>query len=140
MKHNSKTILELIFELKSKCTEIDTEIMKKMNLSQSELQFFTILKQCNNITSSELGKKMNLSPSRVSRIVDRLVSNDFLERATSSIDRRAITLKLTFKGDNIAKEIDNVRNSCNDLIEDALTSEELEAFSSSLNKIVEVNP
>ncbi|MDC1105668.1 MarR family transcriptional regulator [Prolixibacteraceae bacterium] len=138
MEQSSKTILEMIFELKKRCSMMDVEIMNRMGLSHSELQFFSTLKECSNISSSELGKKMNLSPSRVSRIVDRLVTNDFLDRSISVADRRAITLKLTDKGEGVAQQIDDVRTNCNNKINKALSPSEIDAFSNALNKIVKV--
>lgn len=138
MEQSSKTILEMIFELKKKCSMMDMEIMNKMGLSQSELQFFSSLNECSNISSAELGKKMNLSPSRVSRIVDRLVKNSFLDRTISSADRRAITLKLTAKGEEVAQQIEETRKHCNSKIQEALTPSEIVAFSNTLNKIVKM--
>ncbi|QZT35989.1 MarR family winged helix-turn-helix transcriptional regulator [Halosquirtibacter xylanolyticus] len=117
---------------------MDVEIMNRMGLSHSELQFFSTLKECSNISSSELGKKMNLSPSRVSRIVDRLVTNDFLDRSISVADRRAITLRLTEKGEDVAQQIEDAREHCNNKINEVLSPSEVDAFSKALNKIVEV--
>ena len=77
-------ILGIVYEMKKKCTLIDQELMERLNLSQSELQFFNSLDNCTGISSPELAKSMGLSASRISRVVDKLVVNGYADSATGS--------------------------------------------------------
>ncbi|MGG1572862.1 MarR family winged helix-turn-helix transcriptional regulator [Fictibacillus sp. NRS-1165] len=52
----------------------------------------------------ELAGSLKLTNSTMSGVVDRLVAHQLLERHTSSADRRAITLKLTRKGEEKLEE------------------------------------
>jgi DNA-binding MarR family transcriptional regulator len=105
-------ILAMVFEMKKKCAQVDQQLMDELNLSQSELLFFSALDNCQGLRSPELARNMGLSPSRVSRVIDKLVVNGYLDRNTDASDRRAITLCLTSKGKSIRNKIGKVRDEC----------------------------
>jgi len=129
-------ILSLVYQMKQKCAQVDQQLMDDLNISQSELLFFSSLDNCQGINSPELAKNMGLSLSRISRVVDKLVVNGFLDRNTDSTDRRAITLCLTPKGKVVRKKIDEVRNECEARILGTIPSEEIERFRETISKIV----
>lgn len=132
----SSGILSMIYEMKKKCARVDQLLMDDLNISQSELLFFSALDTCKELNSPELAKNMGLSASRVSRVVDKLVVNGFLDRSTDATDRRAITLCLTDKGKEIRIQIDKVRNECEARLLDAIPSDEIERFRVIISKIV----
>jgi MarR family transcriptional regulator, organic hydroperoxide resistance regulator len=129
-------ILSMVYEMKKKCARIDQQLMEELKLSQSELLFFSALNNCQGISSPELAKNMGLSFSRISRVVDKLVVNGYLDRNTDSKDRRAITLCLTPKGKMIRNKIDEVRNDCESRLIGAISSAEIEQFREIISKIV----
>ncbi|SFE96137.1 DNA-binding transcriptional regulator, MarR family [Bacillus sp. OV194] len=59
----------------------------------------------------ELAGGLKLTNSTMSGVVDRLVAHELLERHTSSADRRAITLKLTKKGEEKLQEATGTNSS-----------------------------
>ncbi len=132
----SSGILSMIYEMKKKCARVDQSLMDDLNISQSELLFFSALDTCKGLNSPELAKNMGLSASRVSRVVDKLVVNGYLDRNTDATDRRAITLCLTDKGKEIRTKIDKVRNECEARLLDAIPSDEIERFRVISSKIV----
>lgn len=129
-------ILSMIYEMKKQCAKVDQLLMDDLNISQSELLFFSALDTCKGLSSPELAKNMGLSPSRVSRVVDKLVVNGYLDRNTDASDRRAITLCLTPKGKVIRGKIDKVRNECEARLLESIASEEVEQFREIISKIV----
>lgn len=129
-------ILSMIYEMKKQCTKVDQLLMDDLNISQSELLFFSALDTCKGLSSPELAKNMGLSASRVSRVVDKLVVNGYLDRNTDASDRRAITLCLTPKGKVIRGKIDKVRNECEAKLLESIASEEVEQFREIISKIV----
>lgn len=129
-------ILSMIYEMKKKCAKVDQLLMDDLNISQSELLFFSALDTCKGLSSPELAKNMGLSASRVSRVVDKLVVNGYLDRNTDASDRRAITLCLTPKGKVIRGKIDKVRNECEASLLESIASEEVEQFREIISKIV----
>jgi len=129
-------ILSLVYEMKQKCAQVDQGLMDDLNISQSELLFFSSLDNCLGLSSPELAKNMGLSASRVSRVVDKLVVNGYLDRNTDTSDRRAITLCLTPKGKVVRSKIDEVRNECEARLLGTIPSEEIERFRELISKIV----
>jgi MarR family transcriptional regulator, organic hydroperoxide resistance regulator len=132
----STGIMGMVYEMKKKCGQVDQRLMDDLNISQSELQFFSALDDCQGISSPELAKNMGLSLSRISRVVDKLVVNGYLDRNTDAADRRAITLCLTDKGKVVRHKIDEVRNECEARILETIPSEEIEQFRKIISKIV----
>ena len=102
--------------------------MEDLKISQSELLFFSALDNCQGISSPELAKNMGLSLSRISRVVDKLVVNGYLDRKADEIDRRAIRLCLTTKGKAIRSKIDKVRNECEERLMEIIPSAEIHQF------------
>lgn len=130
-------IMGIVYEMKKKCAHVDQRMMDELNLSQSEYLFFSSLDNCQVISSYELSKSMGLSASRVSRVVDKLVMNGFLDRSTDSSDRRAITLCLTSKGKEIRSMIERERLKCEEQLLNVIPSEEVEKFREIIGKILE---
>lgn len=129
-------ILGLVFEMKKKCAAIDNQLMEQLHLSQSELLFFSSLDQCIGISSPELAKNMDLSPSRISRVIEKLVVDGYLDRNTDKSDRRAITLCLTDEGRKVKAEIDKNRNECETRLLQALPDSEIEKFKEIIGKMI----
>lgn len=129
-------ILELVYEMKKKCAVIDNQLMEQLHLSQSELLFFSSLDQCTGISSPELAKNMGLSPSRISRIIEKLVVDGYLDRNIDKSDRRAITLCLTEEGKRIRGEIDKHRQDCEDRLLHVLPEDDIFRFREIIGKMI----
>ena len=98
----SSGIMGIIYELKKKCSQVDQKLMDELKISQSELQFFSALDNCQGISSPELAKNMALSLSRISRVVDKLVINGYLDRKTDDLARRTTTAATVMKTAKLA--------------------------------------
>jgi DNA-binding MarR family transcriptional regulator len=133
---NSTEILDLVIEMKKKCAVIDNQLMDQLHLSQSELLFFSSLDQCTGISSPELAKNMGLSPSRISRVIEKLVVDGYLDRNIDKTDRRAITLCLTDDGKKIRAEIDKHRQECETRILQVLPDSDVGKFREIIGKMI----
>jgi MarR family transcriptional regulator, organic hydroperoxide resistance regulator len=129
-------ILSLVFEMKKKCAAIDLQLTEQLHLSQSELLFFSSLDQCTGISSPELAKNMGLSPSRISRVIEKLVVDGYLDRNIDKTDRRAITLCLTDSGKKIRAEIDKNRAQCEARLLQVLPDSDVEKFREIIGKMI----
>jgi len=129
-------ILGLVFEMKKKCAAMDNQLMEHLHLSQSELLFFGSLDQCTGISSPELAKNMGLSPSRISRVIEKLVVDGYLDRNVDKSDRRAITLCLTDNGKKIRAEIDKSRQECEARLLNVLPESDVEKFREIIGKMI----
>ena len=132
----SSGIMSMVYEIKKKCLQADQRLMEELNISESELSFFSALDNCQGISSPELAKNMGLSLSRISRVVEKLVVNGYLDRNTDATDRRAIKLCLTPKGKAIRSKIDKARNECEGRLLEIIPPEDLERFGEMFSKIV----
>ncbi len=132
----SGEIMGLVYEMKKKCTAMDTRLMEHLNLSHSEFQFFGSLDQCTGISSPELARNMGLSPSRISRVIEKLVVDGFLDRNIDKSDRRAITLCLTENGKKIRSEIDRSRQECEARLLNVLPEADVEKFREIVGKMI----
>ena len=129
-------ILGLVYEMKKRCAAIDNKLMEHLHLSQSELLFFSSLDQCTGISSPELAKNMGLSPSRISRVIEKLVVDGYLDRNIDKTDRRAITLCLTDEGKKIRAEIDRHRQECEARLLNVLPHSDVEKFREIISKMI----
>ena len=126
----------MIYELKKKCSQADQQLMLDLKISQSELLFFSALDNCQVISSPELARNMGLSLSRISRIVDKLVVNGYLDRNTDTTDRRTIRLCLTAKGKAIRNKIDKSRNECEERLLEIIPSSDIRQFEKLFSEII----
>lgn len=129
-------IIDLVLELQKKCQLKEEKIKKELMLSDSEYQFFLSLSACKDINSNELGKVMDLSLSRVSRVVDKLVIGGYLNRNTDTTDRRAIKLCLTPKGQEIRELILNCRKECEQNLLSKIPDNEIDGIKKNLEKLI----
>jgi len=134
---NSPGLMGMINELKKRCSRADQKLMADLKISQSELLFFSALDNCQGISSPELAKNMGLSLSRISRVVDKLVVNGYLDRKNDDADRRAIRLCLTVKGKSVRTKIEKVRNECEDRLMEAIPQAEMERFEHLFSEILQ---
>ena len=132
----SSGIMSIVYEMKKKCSQMDQQLMDELDISQSELLFFSSLNNCQGISSPELAKSMGLSASRVSRVVEKLVVNGYLDRNPDTSDRRAIILCLTDKGKLVRNKIDKVKNDCEARLLETIPSEEVEKFRDIISRII----
>ncbi len=129
-------VIDLINQLKKKCISFDLECMQENNISDSEYNFFLIVSDCKKLNSKSIAEKMNLSLSRVSRIIDKLVKNKFIEREGNINDRRIINIKLTKKGITLKNEIENYRNECEKRIIENIPTSKLNLIKEGFEDII----
>ena len=107
-----KKLVNLIIELKKGCVEDEKQIRALCNVSLAEYKGIIEIGTTERVTCNVLSKKMGLSPSRGSRIVDGLVRKGYLLRTTNPEDRRSFVLSLSSKGAKIKDDIERERNNC----------------------------
>lgn len=132
------SILDLIYELKKKCIQSDEDFFDSLDISQAEYNMFICLKNCKHFNSYSVAEKMQLSLSRVSRIIDKMVNKDFLIRTTNKIDRRAIDIRMTPKGKEVTNKIIEYRKLREEKLESKVNEKEMKEISTNLRKLIEI--
>lgn len=133
-----KNLVDLIIELKKGCMEDEEQIRTLCNVSLAEYKAVMEIDTTERITCNVLSRKMGLSPSRGSRIIDGLVRKKYLIRMTNSEDRRSFVLSLSSKGTKIKEQIERERNNCEKRIREKLSTEELELIKEGLKLVIKI--
>ena len=133
-----KNLVDLIIELKKGCMEDEEQIRTLCHISLAEYKAVMEIDTTERITCNVLSKKMGLSPSRGSRIIDGLVRKKYLIRMTNSKDRRSFVLSLSPKGTKIKEQIKRERNNCERRIREKLSTKELELIKEGLELVIKI--
>ena len=72
-------------------------------INSSQLSCLLVLGELGSISLSQLSKKVSLSPSMITGVIDQLESGDLVKRVRNSTDRRVILIELTEKGKDTLK-------------------------------------
>jgi DNA-binding MarR family transcriptional regulator len=134
----NKSIIDLIIELKKGCMEDEEHIRTICNISFAEYKGIMEIDIEERMTCNALAKKMGLSPSRGSRIIDNLVRKSYLLRMLNPADRRSFVVSLSFKGAKIRKQIKQERNNCEKRIIKSFSEKEVELIKEGLELITKI--
>ena len=107
---NNKTdrsvqLANIIAQLFNNCQLKETLHAAKYNVSIVEFRCLSILYENSELTVKNLAQKMNLTSSRITRIIDGLVKKDYVKRLSGQEDRRVYNLILTAKSHKLAAEM-----------------------------------
>ncbi len=112
----SRCLFEMILAVKHKCQCNEEQIREELALSQAEFQGLLVLADAEEMTGCEFARRMGLSPSRASRVLDRLVIGGYATRRSDMEDRRAIQVCLTARGRRMSRRIMGRMRACEDRI------------------------
>jgi DNA-binding MarR family transcriptional regulator len=98
----------------------------------------TLLKQGPK-TTKELAEMKGISQSGISKLTKRLLEKNYILQERQTDDRRSYNIVLTKEGIAFLKRVETLGNEIMDLIEKALTPEEVEAFSTMCRKITDLH-
>jgi len=133
-----KNVINMIFDLKFSCLAKEEKILKKLKLSPAEYRAILSIVPGSEVPCSILSKKMGLSVSRGSRVINKLINNSYLSELKCKADHRVINVSLTQKGIKVQRKIHNLLEDCEQEILKNMSSPELEAFTASLTKISDI--
>ena len=133
-----KSVISLIFELKYRCLEKEEKIINELQLSPAEYRAILSLVPGSVVPCSILSKKMGLSVSRGSRVIDKLLNNGYLQEKQSEKDQRVTNVELTPFGVKIQRKIHNLLEDCEHMILKSMSAPELENLTHSLTRISEI--
>jgi len=133
-----KSLVDLIIELKKGCMEDEEQIRTLCNVSLAEYKGIMEIEAAERVTCNVLSKKMGLSISRGSRIIDSLVKRGYLLRMENPEDRRSFVISLSSEGAKIRKQIEQERNNCEYRIRKNLSAREVKLIKGALELISEI--
>ena len=104
---NAELLGNLIFEIIPICEEKEISIADKHGLLQAELKCLRSFGVDESLNNMDIAERMNLSPSRLSRIMDGLVKKECIIREINKSDRRHMKLSLSRKGKILANKLND---------------------------------
>lgn len=111
-------MIDILGEIGKSILAREDKIKLGLGLSEAEYKGLLCIDEEEKITCQEFSKRMDLSVSRGSRVVDLLNRNKYIERVDCNSDRRCKNIWLTDKGKNVRRVI-TLEIQC---IENVLTS------------------
>ncbi len=102
-KDHVKEIVWLIRRLMQGSYLYNKELSKKYQVSAPQLSSLLALYENGPLPPSQIAKYIMVNSSTVTGIIDRLEQKGLVERSRISLDRRVITVTLTERGQELAK-------------------------------------
>ncbi|HMK54801.1 MAG TPA: MarR family transcriptional regulator [Methanobacteriaceae archaeon] len=114
---------------------------KRLNqdkIPHSSYYVLKILEKRGDLPMSEIGRKIHISKSNMTALIDKLVKNELAERLPDKNDRRVIKIAITDKGSDLL--MDWRIHSNNEIKKNlsVLSDEDLEKFYQSVENMKEV--
>lgn len=102
----AERLANLIFNLLPKCQEKEAWLAESHGLFQAEFKCLRLFGSDETLNNMQIAKRMNLSPSRLTRIIDGLVKKGYMMREIDQEDRRNMKVTLSKKGKALTQKID----------------------------------
>jgi len=104
---NAEILANLTFNLLARCQEKESRLAKQHNLLEAEFKCLRLMSSEENPNNKEIAEKMNLSPSRITRIMDGLIEKGYMVREINNADRRNMVLSLSRRGKNLTNKLNS---------------------------------
>jgi MarR family transcriptional regulator, organic hydroperoxide resistance regulator len=105
-------LFELILAVKRKCQGSEEQIQEELGLSQAEFNALIVLDDRQEVSGCEFAQRMALSPSRGSRVLNKLVTDGYARAVAGPSDRREIAISLTPEGRRAKRQIIGHMKTC----------------------------
>lgn len=99
-------LANLTFSLLAKCQEKEAWLADAHGLFQAEFKCLRLIGKDESLNNMQIAERMNLSPSRLTRIIDGLVKKGYIKREIDQRDRRNMKLSLSKKGKMLTNKLD----------------------------------
>jgi DNA-binding MarR family transcriptional regulator len=122
-------LLELAISIKAAQRELErrtSEAMRPLGLTAAQADALTVIGQAGPLSLKELGELLIAEAGHPSRMVDRLVDADLVERRSAEEDRRRIVLSLTAEGRRVEKRVAKAREGVLELARQLLGDRDIE--------------
>ena len=101
----AEKMADVTFRLLDQCQEKQERIAKSLDLTVAEFRLLRALRGEAALSVGDLARRMELSNSRLTRILDGLVDKEVVTREVSRHDRRVIVVELSMRGQKIQKTL-----------------------------------
>lgn len=127
----------LLYNLMIQKEKRDLKNSQFNDISVNDLHIIHIISLNDNITSSQISKKIMLTKATLTRSIDKLVRLGYVKRFYNKNDRRIINLKLSNRGKLLYRLHNKDNKKYIDMLLDGLSKDEKEEFLSRIEKLIE---
>lgn len=106
------------------------------HLTAKDLQVLLTLNAGESVPSVDLAKRNSLSPSRMSRIIDKLAIRGLLHREADEHDRRYSRVSLTDEGMSVNRSTAGFKKQCEEKIRARMSDSEFEIIQKALHLLI----
>ncbi len=134
---NASKLADLTFKLLANCQEKEARLAEKYGLTQSEFRCLRLFNKNDVLNNKMVAERMNLSPSRLTRIIDGLVAKQYIIRQIEPADRRNMKVELSKRGNVIVQKLNDAYvNIHREILEDIDRSQHKPLISAMENLLV----
>jgi DNA-binding MarR family transcriptional regulator len=98
-------LADLTFKLLANCQEKESRLAEQYGLTQAEFRCLRLFGTQESSNNKHIAERMNLSPSRLTRIIDGLVTKNYMVREIDANDRRNMRVTLSNQGVEIVEKL-----------------------------------
>ncbi|MGB5846983.1 MAG: MarR family transcriptional regulator [Ignavibacteriaceae bacterium] len=91
-------LANLTFNLLARCQEKEAWLAEAHGLFLAEFRCLRLFGSDESLNNTQISKRMKLSPSRLTRIIDTLVQKGYMKREIEQYDRRNMRVFLSRRG------------------------------------------
>ena len=105
-KHTAERLANLTFNLLARCQAKEEWLATQRGLFQAEFKCLRLFGCDKSLNCKEIARRMNLSQSRLTRIIDGLVKKGYMNREIDPADRRNMKVTLSRRGKILTTKLD----------------------------------
>ncbi len=106
INQTAERLANLTFSLLARCQEKEAWLAEKHGLFQAEFKCLRLFGSDESLNNTQISKRMKLSPSRLTRIIDGLVQKGYMKREIDQFDRRNMRVILSRRGKILTHKLD----------------------------------
>lgn len=120
----AEKLFDMVVNIMKRCQMTEEKIKNEFALSTAEYNGLMAMIPGEKIPCNALSRRMELSPSRGSRVVDRLVRKGYVHSSQVPNDRRSLELSLTETGIRMRQCIEDKLLECEERMLSTLSESE----------------
>jgi DNA-binding MarR family transcriptional regulator len=128
---------DLTYELLENCQIKIERTAHKLNLTVAEFKLLRSIQDGEKLSAGSLAKRLGLSSSRITRIIDGLVKKEMVRKDAGGNDRRVVDVQLTPIGVDTRNQLKDMYTSVHRDIIDLLPSDAGESVMLAMEKLRE---
>jgi len=101
----AERLANLTFSLLANCQEKEVRLATIHSLTQAEFRCLRLFGTDESVNNKKIAERMNLSPSRLTRIIDGLVEKEYIIREIDPEDRRNMRVMLSKRGRQLVNQL-----------------------------------